>query len=120
MFSQVLIEFSGSNTLKGTRWFCLHQTLFPPKFVFPSRFRADVHPIKDYTCYKTNRKIEFGGSIKYVMVKGGEKGILQARWNLHRIKRRNMDGEHMGERGVRGLQLEVTVDSVNRYVESRV
>ena len=77
MCSQVLNEFSDFNTLKGTRWFCLLQTLFPPEFDFPSRFRADVQLIKDCTCQQMRRKTEFKGSIKYVTVKGGEKGILR-------------------------------------------
>ena len=79
MCSQVLNEFSDFNTLKGTRWFVSISSIPPPDVIFSLRFRAGVHPTKSSTCQQMNRKTRFKGfkgSIKYVTVKGGEKGNI--------------------------------------------
>ena len=82
MFSDVLSESSGFKPAKGTRWFCLHQIVFPPGFDFPSRFRADVQPTKNCTCQQINSKTKFKVSREYVMMKGGERGLLRGREGL--------------------------------------
>ena len=78
MCSDVLSESSGLKPARGTRWFYLHQ-LISPDVIFSLRFRTDVQPTKNCTCQQINRKTRFKGfkgSIKYVMVKEGEKDIL--------------------------------------------
>jgi len=77
MCSDVLKESSGIKPAKGTRWFVSISSIPPPDVIFSLRFRTDVQLIKDCTCQQMRRKTEFKGSIKYVTVKGGEKGILR-------------------------------------------
>jgi len=79
MCSDVLKESSDFKPAKGTRWFVSISSIPPPDVIFSLRFRAGVHPTKSSTCQQMNRKTRFKGfkgSIKYVTVKGGEKGSI--------------------------------------------
>ena len=81
MFSDGLSESSGFKPAKGTRCF-LHQLIFSSRCDFPLRFRADIQLIKSSTCQQINSKTKFKVSREYVMMKGGERGLLRGREGL--------------------------------------
>jgi len=78
MCSDGLSESSGFKPAKGTRCF-LHQLIFSSRCDFPLRFRADIQPTKNCTSQQISRMTEFKVSREYVMVKGGERGLLRGR-----------------------------------------